>query len=464
MKKASVKLKITLWYTGITVLICIITLFTMSTITQSTVKKEMDRQITKTVSDFSRRMNMQKNATFVPPPNFFYEQGVHIVLYDGEKNLIGGHIPFNLNSGDFAFEDDVIRETRHNSDSYYEYDKKIITKDNQIYWVKGIMSLNEKIYAIKSVTKNNLILSSIMIIFAGLGGYIIVSKAFVPVNKIRQTAKEIAQSTDLSRRINLGNGNDEIHALANTFDEMLEKIGETMEKEKQFTSDASHELRTPVAVILSECEYVETCAKSKEDYIESTASIKRQAEKMQKLISELLTISRMDKNTLQTSFEDADISELLTFICDEQEEIQSKEISLRRNIENGVFAYCDKFLLARLFINLISNAYQYNNENGYVEVTLKADEKNVIFSVEDNGIGIKKENIGKIWERFYQEDSSRSKNENGSMGLGLSMVKWIAKCHNGHIRVFSETGVGSEFTFTFPKNKALTDNSAHKHR
>lgn len=453
MKKISVKLKVTLWYTGIIAIISVITLIAVNSVMQNTVKRDMDRQITKTVTDFSHKINMRNDASFTPPPNFFYEQGVHIILYDNSKNVIGGHVPFNLDSQNFSFENDVIRETFYNTGSYYEYDKKVIGKDHKTYWVKGIMSLDEKTYAIKSVLKNNIILSVVMLIVAGLGGYIIISKAFVPVNKIRQTADEISKSSDLSRRINLGNGNDEIHALADTFDKMLEKIEETMEKEKQFTSDASHELRTPVAVILSECEYMESCAKNIEDYTESSLSIKRQAEKMQKLISELLTISRMDKNTLQTNFENTDISELLTFICDEQEEIQNKNITLKRDVQKDVFGECDRFLLARIFINLISNAYQYNKENGYVKISLKEEKGQIIFSVKDSGIGISKENIDKIWERFYQEDCSRTKNENGSMGLGLSMVKWISECHNGKIEVKSEKEMGSEFTFIFPKKK-----------
>ncbi len=453
MKRISVKLKVTLWYTGIIAVISIITILAMSSIMQSTIKNDIHRNITRVVTDFSRRITMHGKFDVVPPPNFFYDQGVHIVLYDNNKNVIGGHVPFNLDSKDFSFRSNDVRETNYNSHFYYEYDKKITTHDNKIYWVKGIMSLDEKTYAILSVTQTNIALSLIMVIVAGIGGYIIINRAFVPVNKIRETANKIAKSTDLSQRINLTNGKDEIHALAQTFDEMLEKIEVTLEKEKQFTSDASHELRTPVAVILSECEYMETCAKTTEEYAEASACVKRQAEKMQKLISELLTISRMDKNTLQANFEDIDISELLTFICDEQEEIQEKAITLKKDIQNGIVAYCDRFLLARLFINLISNAYQYNKENGSVSVTLKTVEKNVVFTVKDTGIGISEENIEKIWERFYQEDSSRSQNENGSMGLGLSMVKWIGECHNGFFTVKSEKNVGSEFTFTFPQDK-----------
>ena len=141
---------------------------------------------------------------------------------------------------------------------------------------------------------------------------------------------------------------------------MLDKIEQSFESEKQFTSDASHELRTPVAVILSECEFIEQCADTADDYRESANSIKRQAEKMSKLISELLSISRMDKKTQKLNFEDIDLSELINFVCDEQAEIHGDEIKLIRNISPSITVDADRFSIARLFINLISNAYKHS--------------------------------------------------------------------------------------------------------
>ena len=103
--------------------------------------------------------------------------------------------------------------------------------------------------------------------------------------------------------------------------------------------------------------------------------------------------------------------------------------------------------MTRLFINLISNAYQYSPENTTITVSLKTEGENVIFSVKDEGIGISEEHLSKIWDRFYQVDSSRTGDRNGSSGLGLSMVKWIADRHNGELTVNSEVGKGSEFIF-----------------
>ena len=158
----------------------------------------------------------------------------------------------------------------------------------------------------------------------------------------------------------------------------------------------------------------------------------------------------MDKNTIQLSFEDVDFGELLNFVCDEQTEIHDDNITLSRNIDENIIVKADRFMLARLCINLISNAYSYGKDNGNITVTLTRDSDNAVMSVSDDGIGIAEENIPKIWERFYQADPSRTIDDKGNMGLGLSMVKWIAECHKGNMTVKSTLGKGSTFTFTMP--------------
>jgi two-component system, OmpR family, sensor histidine kinase BaeS len=110
-------------------------------------------------------------------------------------------------------------------------------------------------------------------------------------------------------------------------------------------------------------------------------------------------------------------------------------------------------LLARLFINLIANAYQYSKANGTIQISLQKINDNIVFAVKDNGIGIADEELPLIWNRFYRGDKSRTVNESNSMGLGLSMVKWISDCHNGTVTVTSKINEGSEFVFSFPQSK-----------
>lgn len=448
MGKLSVKFKITLWYTVIMVIISFAVLIAMTSLSASLLKRSISERIINTADNFAREIEIGRDIFNIPKFKF-YDRGVHMVLLDDNFNVAGGQIPFGI-SDEMSCLDNGVRTENHNGNDYYVFDRKVVRRGGNVYWIKCFVSASDTVNSINSVAKNNAMLIIVMIIAASAGGYIIIGKILTPVNKIRKTADEISESNDLSRRISLPDGNDEFHMLAASFDKMLDKIEQTVEREKQFTSDASHELRTPVAAILSSCEYMTGYAKTYDDIKESAEGVKKEAERMSKLISELLTISRMDKNTIQLSFEDVDFGELLNFVCDEQTEIHNDNITLNRNIADNIIVKADRFMLARLCINLISNAYSYGKDNGNITVTLTCDSGNAVMSVSDDGIGIAEENIPKIWERFYQVDPSRTIDDKGNMGLGLSMVKWIADCHKGSMTVKSVLGKGSTFTFTMP--------------
>ncbi|MBQ3074878.1 MAG: HAMP domain-containing histidine kinase, partial [Clostridia bacterium] len=280
--------------------------------------------------------------------------------------------------------------------------------------------------------------------------YFALSRSFAPIEKIRILANEIANGRDLSRRIGLGKEKNELYRLANTFDGMLDKIEQTVQREKRFSSDISHELRTPLSVIRSQCEYANSSELSKGDYEEAMGVIQRQADRMQNLVTQLLTISKIENRGFSEAFEEMNLSELVQFVCDDLEEIDRNGIKLERNVEPDVFVRGNRDLLAVLFINLIKNAYQYSKASGFVFVLLKKEENEVVFSVRDQGVGISEEDLSKIWDRFYRADASRSRTENNNLGLGLSMAVQIAEYHNGKISVQSKLGEGSEFIFKFP--------------
>lgn len=448
MNRLSIKLRVTLWYTLVLMLVAAIALFATASVNSRIVERECGDKVIRSVNDFSRRYAVMGGRSGKMPEFHFFEQGVHIAVYDENHQLIKGFMPFEF-SDEIELRDNYMSKISYDGSEYFVNVKKIESANKNAPWVVGVISIGDESKMYESVLKTNIVLMGFLILAAAAGGYLLLRQALKPVDKISRTAKAISQSSDLSQRIALGKGNDEIYRLGNTFDEMLDKIETTLENEKQFTSDASHELRTPVAVINSECEYVLDCVDNLEEAKESVEAIKDQSDKMTRLIAQLLTISRMDRNSIKTEFEDTDISELLDFVCDDQQKIQKSDITLVREIEKNVVAKVDRGLISRLFINLISNAYQYGRENGTIAVTLKKTGDNITFCVKDDGIGIDKGSLSKIWERFYRGDTARG-GENGSMGLGLAMVKSIAQYHGGCVSVESEQGKGSTFTFTLP--------------
>ena len=292
----------------------------------------------------------------------------------------------------------------------------------------------------------SLVLFPVLVLLTAVVGWLIARRAFLPVRQITDTVDAISDGSDLTARIGLKRGRDEIHRLAATFDRMFDRLEHSFDAEKRFASDASHELRTPIAVIIAECEYARQNAKTVEDYQESVEVVERQSRKMSTLVNQLLNITRMDQGTHKISLERADFSELVEVVCDEAAVASGRDIRLEKDIEQGVYANMDVGLMARLVQNLVENAFKYTAEGGTVRVGLHTSGGRLTLSVSDTGIGIDKKDLPHIWERFWQADSSRGV-DRGS-GLGLAMVKQIAEAHGGKLSVESKPGEGSTFSYS----------------
>lgn len=444
------KLKLTLWFMLIMAIISSCLVGVVIGISENVIVNEQEKELVSSVLNFKQNVEMLEISNKEIPPDLLYNKGVQMVVLDEYMNIVVGNRPFGVEDN-YDFADDTLQIQKYNGKEYYIYDKlfKIDSVMQKEYWVRGMVCLSDELAINKLIAEFYIIFIIIFVLVAGAGCYYIVGRSLSMVNKIRKTAKKISESADLTQRIDVDEEGDELHKLAETFNGMIERLDESFQKEKQFTSDASHELRTPISVILTECEYGEDCVDNIDDFKECIGSIKNQANKMSKLVSELLMISRMDNDRLKLNFEETDISELLEFVCEEQVEIHNDKVVLTQNIDKEIIGKVDRSLITRLFVNLISNAYQYIGTGNSIIVSLNKENDKIKFSVKDDGVGISEENISKIWDRFYQVDSSRTADGNGSSGLGLSMVKWIAETHNGKLEVKSELGQGSEFIFIF---------------
>jgi signal transduction histidine kinase len=231
---------------------------------------------------------------------------------------------------------------------------------------------------------------------------------------------------------------------------MIMRLDKSFESEKRFSSDVSHELRTPVSVISAQCEYTLEKPREVEEYEEALKVISRQTDKMGKMISDMLDFTRLETKSDRYAKTDVNFSELVELACIDFSRIKQKNITLESSIEDGVMVTGNYELLQRLVNNLISNAFRYGRENGQTRVSLTSDKDRIYLRVADNGIGIKPEDIDKIFDRFYQADSSRT---SGGTGLGLALAREIAEFHSGKLTASSRFGEGSEFTFEMKKIK-----------
>ena len=441
---SSIKLKIGLWYMGIMILLVFSSLAIVFYISENIIHSSVRTYLKDVVIHRLDYLTI-KNGEIIIDSNFdTMIQNVEIAIYDKDFKFLYGNSPNGFEMDNRKSKDDKIMIIRSNNQKWYVYNKTIELGDYGKVWIRGVMPNIGQSSAIETVIQISFVILPFFLILSAIGGYIITKNAFTPIEKIRRIAEKINEGNDLSQRINLGKGDDELHTLANTFDVMFDRLQTSFENEIQFTSDVSHELRTPITVILTQAEYGKDSISSVEDVQKSFGIIEKEGQKMSKLVSQLLTLARMERGRQKLNIENINLSELLEMIIETQTlSAKTKNIKFVTKIMPEIYASIDEMMIMRVFTNLISNAISYGKQNGTVTVELFLQENRIVSKISDDGIGISEDKLDKIWLRFYQVDPSKN---GDNSGLGLSMVKKIIELHRGEIFVESELGKGTTFT------------------
>jgi len=302
--------------------------------------------------------------------------------------------------------------------------------------------------ALQGLVRTLVIAVPLALAVAAGGGIFLARRALKPVDKIAQTAQEIEES-DLSQRINV-NTKDELGRLAATLNAMIGRLERAFQRQKQFTSDASHELRAPLAVIQAESSLALQKERPPSDYRQSLETISQESKQMSLLTDQLLTLARADAGKEQWNFTEVDLGSLITNLSADVEVLcQEKGLSCQLGQTQDSVIKGDEARLRELLMNLLDNAIRYTPAPGIVSISLRLEGQMAVVAVTDTGIGIPAEDIPFIFERFYRVDKSRSRAEGGT-GLGLAICRHIAEAHGGKIEVESQVGVGSTFSVWFP--------------
>ena len=375
--------------------------------------------------------------------------GVYIALYNLESDLLYGSLPPLDNIEKLPAFSEEIKEVEEEGLRYYIYDMQVKDKRLKNLWVRGIVMPTDGLRDISRISLIAVYTLPILVLISVLMGYMMARGALKPIESIRESALKIGSGMDLNRHIDIGEGDDELHKLVKVFNDMFDRLYNSFEKEKRFASDASHELRTPMTVIIAECEYLNSIREneslSKEEYLGGLEVIYRQARRMNDIIKNLLDFTRLGKNFYEK--EPINISELIKGICHDMRLINAdNNIILSEEIEDEIYVYANKNLIYRMLVNIISNAYTYGKKDGHIYVSLYKD-KEVNIVIKDDGIGISDKDLSHIFERFYRAESSRT---GKGTGLGLAMAMEIARWHGGDISVESEENKGSGFSITLP--------------
>lgn len=442
-KRMSIKLRLTLWFTLFMMLIAALCLGLMIVIGSRVAENEASERLGRTVRSDLEGISYTEGRLSFDAGFSFYKDGVYTIIYNVGKAMLGGETPPGFPVTE-ELKNGVTRTVSGEGETFLIFDLFMPSGWEDGVWVRGVTEYPDVRDSMGQSVTVFLIILPFLIFMAALGGYLTARHSLKPIERITELAGSISEGRDLKKRIAPEyESTDEAGRLAAAFDQMISRLEGSFEAEKQFASDASHELRTPTAVIVAQCSYLDKYADSTEDYKEGVEVIKRQADRMSVMIDRLLDITRLDFGTKKLEKTDTDLSELLQTLCEEQDN-GARGISLSTDIAQGIHADIDPYLFSRVINNLLENARRYGKENGNIRASLKKEGDRILLSVEDDGIGIASEEQEKIWRRFYQVDPSR---ERGSgLGLGLSMVKQIVELHGGSIKVESEPGKGSRFT------------------
>ena len=338
----------------------------------------------------------------------------------------------------------------------------VIEKGHMARIIQVASSLEDVEDALRTLFIILVITVPLALLVASLGGLFLANQALKPVDHITQTARMIT-SQNLNQRITSLKVKDEISRLIETFNEMISRLDQSFHQIRQFSSDASHELKTPLTILKGEVEVALRKERTSQDYEQILKSNLEEINRMSKIVDNLLLLARTETGEIRLFKEEVNLSHIVSEVVTQLTMLaHAKDLQIAAtNHQEDILLYGDGLRIRQMLLNLIENSIKYTEPGGSISVSLERNAPlsfpgkeqefydGVKIVVSDTGIGIAKEDQERIFGRFFRVDKARSREQGGS-GLGLSICKWIVEAHQGEISVESELGKGSRFIVKLP--------------
>ena len=385
--------------------------------------------------------------------------------------------------GNFKFDNYRAVYNEGNNTIYEAYNREDSNKKVRLFITNDLKSVtyqvidNEGLHDVTSLDMVISILNTVVIWLLCIQLFILIGDLFTSARQIRRTLQplnELAQTT--SRLSNISFDESKVHSLEdaiakisptgpngtlNTTDEdlkgleeaincLLERMRESYRQQSRFVSDASHELRTPIAVIQGYVNMLDRWGKEDETILnESIEAIKNESEQMKKLVEQLLFLARGDSGRNQLNFETFSLNDMMQEVYEESLMIDEKHMYEFKG-DSEAFVYADISMLKQTARILVENAAKYTLVKDVISLRCGINVDGIsYFSVQDNGIGMKESDVSHVFERFYRSDVARDK-KTGGTGLGLSIAKWIIEKHEGYFEVLSREEIGTRISVVLP--------------
>lgn len=409
MKRLSIKVKLTIIYMFLMTLVVCAVLIVLFSLSNQEILSSVQSQLEEEVAGAREYIRYRDGALEFDSDLLELDHGIYLSIYSSDGTLLYGKIPYGFDNS-AVFEDGSIRKFQGRDDvQFYVMDIYYYITDYGVVDIRGVTSITEAEANFVGTMRLALILLPLIVILTSVLAYRVAAR----------------------------------------FDKMLAKIEAGMKREQQFTSDVAHELRTPLSTMTLQCETLLDDETLNPEARNGVEVLYRKTGYLSQIISQLLILSRADQGRAQIEIEPVNFSDIALMASEEvQVYAMENDITINTQIEPDIYIQGDETLLIRFWMNLLNNAVKYGRNGGHVWVMVQKFGGEIVGEIKDDGIGISKNDLPHIWERFYQADKSRSGTE--SSGLGLSMVQWIVKVHGGKITVYSTVGEGTCFKFAFP--------------
>jgi two-component system, OmpR family, sensor kinase len=321
------------------------------------------------------------------------------------------------------------------------------------YTLLVLQSLHRPDEFLKSVLSAFALAIPLSIVLASGGGYFLARRSLSPVVEMSTQAGRIG-ADNLHDRLQVANPQDELGHLAQSFNSLLDRLDQSFEQQRRFMADASHELRTPVAILCGEADVaLSQPSRPPEDYRASLDILRAEAKRLKHIVEDLFTLARADAGQYPLTPADFYLDELVAECSRSVRTLAAaKQITVRCDASKEMPIYADEALLRRMIVNLLDNAIKYTPPGGNVSVTWDVRDSQYRITVSDTGQGIPSELQSRIFERFFRADNVRSRSESngGGAGLGLSISRWIVQAHGGQLELTRSDEGGSTFTVLLP--------------
>jgi len=460
VKLGSIRVRLTTWYAG--VMLAGLTLFAVSVwfVLNRSLYETIDESLEDRVSGVRRFVQDHTEAFSLDEIREEFRE--HSVLGPGGDlfQVCDAQGNWLYRSAPLADSEVVIRvprvlpgrgiyETRRVQKTVLRFLSRPIEVRGQQYTVQVAAPIRELLEATDRFHLTLLLLVPGVLLIASAGGYWLSRRALAPVDRIIDDADTIGER-NLEQRLAVPTTGDELERLSRTINRMIERLESAFRRVTQFTADASHELRTPIALIRTTAELALRKERSPWDYEKALQQILTESERTSELIDNLLTLARADSGQASLQLLPLDLkSTLKETVAAAQRLAEIRGLTFEAEMPGGaVTVLGDQTMLHRLGMILVDNALKYTPPPGCVHLTLRREGQSAVLGVRDSGIGIPPDDLPHIFERFYRADKVRTRE--GGAGLGLSIAKWIVEQHRGQIRVEAAPAHGSTFCVYLP--------------